>query len=157
MRKGLAMQQTIGILFSIIVVALIWFVFVYRFPGALPWGCDYDGICENSYTEGKYMYDDRRENDILIFIPFNCWKTDCCYDLEHAVDMCGVEEPSGDFETWYNTLTDEERNCVSKSNIEVLIDCAESRFVCDNETCVQSCNYNDVCEPGETMKCYDCW
>ena len=65
MRKGMAMQETLSIMFSVLTVGLIWFVFVYKFPGAVPVGCDYDNICENSYTEKMFMYDNRMENEYL--------------------------------------------------------------------------------------------
>jgi hypothetical protein len=158
MKKGLAMQETVAILFSITVVGLMWFIVVFRFPGAIPFGCDFDGICENTYTETTFGYDNRLENDAIAVFPMNCWKSDCCYDFEHALDVCEVAAPGEYSETWlYNVLTDEERACMSSSNFEVLIDCSASRFNCENDTCIQSCNYNDICEPGEMVECYDCW
>lgn len=141
-----------GVIFGVILVAIT--LAIYGFSG-LPKGCNKNCLCENKYTIWK-GYDDRAEGTL---VP--CFLEDCCYSEARAKEVCEENFKNYMLKSKGILPSDEEVikacNDTSKKNPLTYFDCAESVELCNNESCVQSCDLDMNCEEGESRRCcVDC-
>jgi hypothetical protein len=112
-----------------------------------------NGLCENKFTSALDQYTDYYEG-----VSYPLWLTDCCYDESRAKDVCerykAALERKGE---QVDAMMCDDSN-LGKDNPATLFSCVESTKLCNNETCVQSCDKDGLCkrESGEGYWCVDC-
>jgi hypothetical protein len=141
-------------LFAIVVIVLA-FILVAAFYGTryLPFGANYNNLCENRWTAAA----DPNLNNRLEQEFFPAKMTDCCYNRDTAQEVC----------EYYISFTNEPLSlCADRTqnNPRNFFHCQESTHLtgdsdCEEENCIENCNFNDICEDNqnESPLCYDCW
>ncbi len=109
-------------------------------------GSRYNGLCENKFTAEKSGYTSYNEG-----MNYPAWLTDCCYSNLTARETC---------ESYQELFPELSLNCddESKENPANLFSCIESKDLCNDYGCVQSCNNDQICQKdrGEASWCGDC-
>ena len=102
------------------------------------------GLCENKFTAALSDMKDWKEG-----VGYPAWMTDCCYDADRAEEICLA----------YQDALGEDLECtlLSKENPATLFSCIDSVELCNDDTCVQSCNHDTFCNEGEGTWCEDCY
>jgi hypothetical protein len=147
------MTEVLGVVIIIFMVVIVVSAFGAQL---LPWGCNYNNLCENRFT--FHLYD----RDRLEGVVFPCFMTDCCYDTTgEAEARADCEDRAAAYVAATGEPIDPADVCLDLNprNPFVLFSCTYSDDLCNNETCKMNCNMDYHCDSqlGESPMCQDCW